>query len=183
MRALRLWPPPLPSNIARTTYLAMFGAGTTVGRAALSGPLGSMIAQPERMKRRHVAFDWRLVGCDEPGIVLDPSDYSSGCCSDDFATDCDGTVRSVLPAQDQVQNGKPEPDIYLEAARRLNVNPAMCVAVEDSNAGVLAATRAGMRTFIVPDVERPPSVEARAAAFEVVPSLHEVAAVISRWLS
>ena len=73
-------------------------------------------------------------------------------------------------------------DIYLEAARRLNVNPAMCIAVEDSNAGVLAASRAGMRTLMVYDSGLTPSEEARAAAFAVVPTVHDVRRAIVAWL-
>jgi mannitol-1-/sugar-/sorbitol-6-/2-deoxyglucose-6-phosphatase len=48
-------------------------------------------------------------------------------------------------------NGKPAPDVYLAAARRLGLSPARCLAVEDSPAGVLAAKAAGMRCLAVPD--------------------------------
>jgi HAD superfamily hydrolase (TIGR01509 family) len=71
---------------------------------------------------------------------------------------------------DQVVKGKPAPDIYLAAARRLGVEPARCIALEDSNAGVLAASAAGMITIMVPDL-KPPSPEAQRAAFCVVSSL------------
>ncbi|MGH9766261.1 MAG: HAD family hydrolase, partial [Blastocatellia bacterium] len=73
---------------------------------------------------------------------------------------------------DQVVNGKPAPDIYLESARRLGVAPERCVAIEDSDAGVLAASAAGMITVMAPDL-KPPSAEARSAAFYVVASLLE----------
>jgi mannitol-1-/sugar-/sorbitol-6-/2-deoxyglucose-6-phosphatase len=48
-------------------------------------------------------------------------------------------------------NGKPAPDVYLAAARRLGLSPARCLAVEDSPAGVLAAKAAGLRCLAVPD--------------------------------
>jgi mannitol-1-/sugar-/sorbitol-6-/2-deoxyglucose-6-phosphatase len=48
-------------------------------------------------------------------------------------------------------HGKPAPDVYLTAARRLGLAPAACVAIEDSPNGVLAATAAGMRCVAVPD--------------------------------
>ena len=48
-------------------------------------------------------------------------------------------------------NGKPAPDVYLAAARRLSLSPASCLAVEDSPAGVLAAKHAGMTCVAVPD--------------------------------
>jgi HAD superfamily hydrolase (TIGR01509 family) len=73
---------------------------------------------------------------------------------------------------DQVEQGKPAPDIYLEAARRLGVSPNQCIALEDSDAGVLAASTAGLTTIMVPDL-KPPSSATRIAAFCVVPSLLE----------
>ena len=54
-----------------------------------------------------------------------------------------------------VANGKPAPDIYLEAARRLNVEPSQCMALEDSPNGILAAYRAGMYPVMVPDLSEP----------------------------
>ncbi|MDZ7729297.1 MAG: HAD family phosphatase [Dehalococcoidia bacterium] len=50
---------------------------------------------------------------------------------------------------DQVENGKPAPDIYLEASRQLGVNPARCLAIEDSPAGIQSARAAGMTTWAV----------------------------------
>ncbi len=52
---------------------------------------------------------------------------------------------------DCVEKGKPHPDIYLEAARRLGVNPGECVAIEDSINGIVSAKEAGMRCIAVPD--------------------------------
>lgn len=91
-----------------------------------------------------------------------------------------GITRSfgAIVTGDQIRHGKPAPDIYLEAARRLRVAPEHCIAIEDSDAGTLAASRAGMRTLIVPDL-KPPSAAARAAAFRVVGSLHEAREVIA----
>ena len=52
---------------------------------------------------------------------------------------------------DCVGKGKPHPDIYLETARRLGVNPGECVAIEDSINGIVSAKEAGMRCIAVPD--------------------------------
>jgi len=71
---------------------------------------------------------------------------------------------------DQVVNGKPAPDIYIESARRLGVATERCIAIEDSDAGVLAANAAGMITVMVPDLKAP-SAKARSATFCVVASL------------
>lgn len=51
---------------------------------------------------------------------------------------------------DDVENGKPAPDIFLEAAKRLNVAPERCVALEDAPAGIAAAQAAGMRVVALP---------------------------------
>jgi len=56
---------------------------------------------------------------------------------------------------DQVERSKPDPDIYLEAARRLSANPAASVALEDSENGVRAAHAAGMTVIQVPDLIQP----------------------------
>jgi HAD superfamily hydrolase (TIGR01509 family) len=82
---------------------------------------------------------------------------------------------------DQIRHGKPAPDIYLEAARRLQVAPEHCIAIEDSDAGTLAASSAGMRTLVVPDL-KPPSAAARARAYRVVHDLHEAREVIAEAL-
>jgi beta-phosphoglucomutase len=82
-----------------------------------------------------------------------------------------GRVTTIVTG-DQVAHGKPSPDIYLEAARRLGRAPAECVALEDSDAGVLAASAAGMVTLCVPDL-KPPSAAAKRAASHVVTSLDE----------
>lgn len=79
----------------------------------------------------------------------------------------------VMVTGDEIAHGKPAPDIYLEAARRLGVPPERCAAFEDSDAGTLSASRAGMTTFQVPDMKQP-SPDARAAAYRVVRTLLEV---------
>lgn len=56
----------------------------------------------------------------------------------------------VIVTSDQVAHPKPAPDVYLEAARRLGVEPAHCVAIEDSGPGLTAARAAGMRTVAIP---------------------------------
>ena len=83
----------------------------------------------------------------------------------------------VIVTGDQVAHGKPAPDIYLEAARRLQMAPAQCVALEDSEAGIVAARRAGMVPLLIPDGV-PPSPAAANAAFRVLPSLTEAQPLI-----
>ena len=75
---------------------------------------------------------------------------------------------------EQVDRGKPAPDIYLEAAHRLGIDPSHCLALEDSDAGILSASAAGMIAVMVPDL-KPPSDQARQAAFRILTSLEELA--------
>ncbi len=70
--------------------------------------------------------------------------------------------RAVV-AGDQVPRGKPAPDIYLEAATRLAVEPRFCIALEDSSPGILAATSAGMRALLIPDLAAPTAPALQAA--------------------
>jgi len=79
---------------------------------------------------------------------------------------------------EQGANSKPAPDIYLEAARRLGVNPARCLALDDSDAGILSASGAGMISVLVPDLI-PPSPAARQRAFRVLASLYEVLSLMN----
>jgi HAD superfamily hydrolase (TIGR01509 family) len=66
----------------------------------------------------------------------------------------------ALATGDDVKNGKPSPDLFLLAAHKLNVAPSDCLVLEDSEAGVIAAHRAGMQAYIVPDLKLPtPAVE------------------------
>lgn len=74
---------------------------------------------------------------------------------------------------DQVENGKPAPDIYLKAAHRLQVNPADCLALEDSPNGVKAALAAGMQVIQIPAIVQP-DAETIALGHTVLDDLHEV---------
>jgi HAD superfamily hydrolase (TIGR01509 family) len=80
----------------------------------------------------------------------------------------------VTVSSEEVPRGKPAPDVYLEAARRLGVEPASCAAIEDSTNGILAAAAAGMPVIAIPRPDYPPSAEARARAAVVLSSLAEL---------
>lgn len=75
---------------------------------------------------------------------------------------------------EEVAHGKPAPDIYLEAARRLGVDPARSAAVEDSTNGLRAAAAAGTLVVALPNREFPPAPDALALATIVLGSLDEL---------
>ena len=78
---------------------------------------------------------------------------------------------AVTVSGDEVARGKPSPDVYLEATRRLGVKPADAAAVEDSTNGLRSAAAAGMVVIAIPNREFPPSEDALALANRVLPSL------------
>jgi HAD superfamily hydrolase (TIGR01509 family) len=80
---------------------------------------------------------------------------------------------------DEISRSKPAPDIYLEAAGRLGADPKRCLALEDSDSGILAASAAGMIAVMAPDL-KPPSEHARAHAFATVRSLAEVVSMLEQ---
>jgi len=75
---------------------------------------------------------------------------------------------------EEVAHGKPAPDIYLEAARRLGVDPARSAAVEDSTNGLRSAAAAGMLVVALPNREFPPALDALDLAAVVLDSLDEL---------
>jgi HAD superfamily hydrolase (TIGR01509 family) len=77
-------------------------------------------------------------------------------------------------SSEEVERGKPAPDVYLEAARRLGVDPAACAAIEDSTNGIRAAHATGMAVIAVPNKDFPPEPEAVALAALVLDSLEEL---------
>jgi HAD superfamily hydrolase (TIGR01509 family) len=81
---------------------------------------------------------------------------------------------AVTVSSEEVPHGKPAPDVYLEAARRLGADPRECAAVEDSGNGILSAKAAGMRTIAIPNQEFPPPPDALEAADVVLDSLADL---------
>ena len=84
------------------------------------------------------------------------------------------TFFSATVSSEEVAHGKPAPDVYLEAARRLGVDAVRCTAVEDSHGGIRSAKAAGMRVVAIPNPTYPPDDEALALADVTVGSLNEL---------
>jgi HAD superfamily hydrolase (TIGR01509 family) len=94
----------------------------------------------------------------------------------ELALELSGLARyfQAIVSSEEVARGKPAPDVYLEAARRLCVDPGRAAAVEDSHAGIRAAKAAGMRVIAIPNRSFPPGEEALEAADVVLASLNEL---------
>ena len=89
----------------------------------------------------------------------------------------------VILSADQVDRGKPHPDVYLKTADLMGVQPANCICIEDSGNGVLAGKAAGMKVIAVPDERFPPVKEKLEQADIVLASLAEIDAEFLRTLS
>ena len=77
----------------------------------------------------------------------------------------------AIVSSEEVARGKPAPDVYLEAAGRLRVEPGCAAAIEDSHNGIRAAKAAGMRVIVIPNRHFPPGDDALAEADLVLDSL------------
>jgi HAD superfamily hydrolase (TIGR01509 family) len=77
-------------------------------------------------------------------------------------------------SSEEVASGKPAPDVFLEAARRLTVAPGNAAAIEDSANGIRSAHAAGMRVIAIPNRRYPPRDHALALADVVLDSLEEL---------
>jgi HAD superfamily hydrolase (TIGR01509 family) len=84
------------------------------------------------------------------------------------------TAFAASVSSEEVPRGKPAPDVYLEAARRLNVEPTTAAGIEDSTNGLLSAKAAGLTVIAIPNSEFPPTPEGLAAADVVLHSLHDL---------
>jgi HAD superfamily hydrolase (TIGR01509 family) len=84
-----------------------------------------------------------------------------------------GCFQCVL-SSDDVERGKPAPDVYLEACVRLGVAPRNAAAVEDSSNGIQAAFAAGLAVIAIPNGEFPPSADALGKADVVLGSISEL---------
>ena len=87
---------------------------------------------------------------------------------------------SVVITGDEVQRGKPHPDIYLRAAKKLGTSPEACLVIEDSLAGIAAGKSAKMRVAAIPDRRFVDPQEYEKEANYVLGSLSEIAALIRR---
>ena len=80
----------------------------------------------------------------------------------------------AIVSSEEVARGKPAPNVYLEAARRLGVAAMDCAAVEDSANGIRSAHAAGMRVIAIPNRAFPPPDDALALAAVALDSIAEL---------
>jgi beta-phosphoglucomutase-like phosphatase (HAD superfamily) len=181
---------PIPDDLVIDTA----GRNAADTRAVLEEGLERKIPFAQ-MRERRLAYAWECMDRDGvPGkrgllSLLDLLDNRRLPRAVATSTDRDRTERilemsgltnrfPVLVCGDEIARGKPEPDIFLAAARAMGVDPAHCVVLEDSESGIRAAHAAGMIPMLVPDLKALPA-EVEALASGVFDSLEEVAAYLS----
>jgi HAD superfamily hydrolase (TIGR01509 family) len=143
-------------DIERAVIDGMLDLYATKGAPAMVGAVEAV----RRLSERYAL----AVASSSPPQVIEAALGSLG------VRDLIGTVAS----SDEVPAGKPAPDVFLLAARRLGVDPAGCLVVEDSLNGVLSARAAGMRVALIPNASIPPAEGAREAATYNLASLHDL---------
>jgi len=94
----------------------------------------------------------------------------------DFVLEAAGIAKyfRATVSSEEVEHGKPAPDVYLEAARRLGLEPSRCAAVEDSHNRIRSARAAGMRVIAIPNRHYRPNDDALADVDIVLDSLDEL---------
>lgn len=85
---------------------------------------------------------------------------------------------SEVLSSDEVERGKPSPDVYLEVMRRMGVAAEETAVVEDSGNGILAGKAAGAKVVAVPNPQLLPAAEALHKADAVIESLHDLCRII-----
>lgn len=146
-----------PSEIERAVVDAMVRRWDTA-------PLVPLIPQADRVVRR-LAVRWPLALASSAHPAVIEAALHGIALADVFR---------VIVSSDEVAHGKPAPDVYLEAARRLGVDPGRCLVVEDSLNGVLAGKAAGMTVVLIPNASVPPASGAREAADVVLASMADL---------
>jgi HAD superfamily hydrolase (TIGR01509 family) len=144
------------ADIERAIVDAVVARYRTDGAPRIEGAVGAV---------RRIAADRPVaVASSAHAAVIDAALEATG------LTDAFGVVVS----SDEVAHGKPAPDVYLEAARRLGCDPATCLVIEDSLNGVRAAKAAGMTVVLVPNRSVPPADGTAALADLVLERLADL---------
>lgn len=189
--SLRVWRAFLDEfdrTLSDEDYRSMIGMNTHASAAYVKRLTQVPLAVDEIVKDHRERL-YEVIGRDAqpmPGLIdlvetLQGLDLVLGVASNspgDYVTRALGAIRlvdafPVIVAADQVQRGKPAPDVYLEASRRLKTAPEACMAIEDSPLGLKAALAAGMRCVVVPNHDlRGSAYDGALAVYASLPALH-----------
>lgn len=184
-------------QLEETAYLGMVGSTVPDGLAYLQGLFGADLPVDWVYQQRVAYYEQDI---EENGIPLKPGllellaflEQNAVVCAVATSTPCwfaayklghaglQDRFATIVCAED-VARGKPAPDLFLEAARRVGVPPQDCLVLEDSEAGIRAAHAAGMLPVMIPDLKQP-SEEVRALAYCVFDDLTRVIPLLAELL-
>ena len=161
-----------PADVGEQMMLGYYGLDFDVPgfRAACHARMREIV-EVEGVGLRPGAREW-LAWVAARGLPLAVATSSGRELAEERLGELAGLFGAVV-TRSEVARGKPHPDLYLEAARRLGVAPGRCLALEDSPTGARAAIAAAMPVVIVPDLVMPPD-DVAAASAGVYPSLDAV---------
>lgn len=153
--------------VPEEVFISLVGIDAVEGHRILCDHLGCALDAAALDDAWHRAMDARMTGGVplRPGVQAMLAALDAAALPRAVATNSDtarataklaaaglGGRFATIVGFDAVPQGKPAPDVYLEAARRLGADPARCVALEDSDTGVRAAHAAGMTVVQIPDL-------------------------------
>lgn len=176
-------------QLSEEIYLKMIGRTEKDVKHILADAFGADFPFEEMYRQREVCFR-EMIARDgiplKPGLInlltqVDALGLKKAVASSTYAMLAELKMASagirgyfqVIVTGDEVVNGKPAPDLFLAAARRIGVEPQNCLVLEDSQAGIQAAHAAGMYSILVPDMQLVEEGVSRLAYRQVI-SLQEV---------
>lgn len=176
-----------------TDQLAMAGVHTDVWVGALYDKLEGQLSREQVFE----GIIGRMAGYYEAGEVpiLDGADEALAGCAERFRVGLAsgspirlieaclngagwGGYFEALISSDELEHGKPAPDVYLELMKRMDLDPASTAVVEDSGAGIKSGRAAGARVVAVPNPSTDPGAEVLGLADARISSLRELVAVL-----
>ncbi|RPH67031.1 MAG: HAD family phosphatase [Burkholderiales bacterium] len=185
-------------EISRETCLALVGLGQRESRQALLDRMGGKFPLAEVSARGRERYLQRLRGegvAVKPGLIELLDWLAARAVPVAVATSTQHELAleklalaglrhrfETIVCGDQVPKGKPAPDVYREAMTRIDVDPAQCIALEDSEIGLRAAHAAGLTCIVVPDL-LPPSPEYEPLAHAIVPTLRDAHRLVAEMLA
>lgn len=176
-----------------TDQVAMAGVHTDVWVTALHDKLDGQLRREQVLE----AIIGRMAGYYEAGEVpiMPGADEAIAACADRYRVGlASGSPMRLIEAclsgagwrdsfealisSDELEHGKPAPDVYLELMRRMKLDPATTAVVEDSAAGIRSARAAGTRVVAVPDPNTDPGPDVLGLAAARIDSLRDLVAAL-----
>lgn len=142
----------------------------------------------DRMKQYYRNGEIDLMPGANEALEYSKNNFKVGLASGSYKDLLYGAVKSnnwesifeEILSSDDMERGKPHPDIYLEVMKRLNVLPEECIVLEDSRDGIKAGVAAGAKVITVPSKDVPVPQKVLDSAFAVIDSLNDFPQIVNK---